>query len=62
MHPSGALPSKTMHPEVCQGVNFQIIILKIWEKHAPAGAQVLKPVHPAINMCTPGAGCTLNII
>ena len=24
------------------------------------GAQVLKPVHPATKMCTPGAGCTLN--
>ena len=22
--------------------------------------QVLRPVHPAAKMCTPGAGCTLN--
>ena len=24
------------------------------------GAQVLKPVHPATKLCTPGAVCTLN--
>ena len=27
--------------------------------HLP-GAEVLKSVHPATKMCTPGAGCTLN--
>ena len=24
------------------------------------GAKVLKAMHPAANMCTPGAGCTLD--
>ena len=27
--------------------------------HLP-GAHVLRPVHPATQMCTPCAGCTLN--
>ena len=27
--------------------------------HTP-GAQLLKTMHPAANMCTKGAGCTLN--
>ena len=25
-------------------------------------AEVLKPVHPTTEMCTPGAECTLNLV
>ena len=60
MHLPGARPSKTMHPAVCQGVHFYVIILKIWKKYAPAGYTGPKTCAPATKMCTPGAGCTLN--
>ena len=31
------------------------------QKHMhPPGAQMLKSMHPAVKMCTQGAGCTLN--
>ena len=59
--PAGCIALKTHAPGCVSMSSFIYNYIKKCGKsmHLPC-AQLIKPVHPANKMCTPGAGCTLN--
>ena len=51
---------ETVHPEIAP-CTLPIYSNNKWlKKRAHTGCTPAKIVHPAVEICTPGAGCTLN--
>ena len=60
VHLPGAKTPHSVHPAICPCVAHCISLFKSWKRPAHTGCTAFKPMHPAAELCTPGAGCTLN--
>ena len=58
--PVGCTPSETVYPGTSPCTLLICSNDKWLKKCAHSGCTSLKIVHPALKMCTPGAGCMLN--
>ena len=60
VHSQGALPIKLCTRKLLHAPSQYKAIINGSKKRAHTGCTPLKMVHPAVEMCTSGAGCTLN--
>ena len=60
VHPPGALLLKLCTRDFLYAPSSYLVMIKFQKKCPHAGCTPPKIVHPAAEMCTPGAGCTPN--